>query len=164
MNNPLKKSLSLKRRARYRSVCIVCASFGVLAGCAGSIQSNPKRVKPSSIKSRASVAADNAGGPEVGVRLTVNDDVVEAGELWQGMKEELERKAATLSPSRYAAYIQQAAARLITDRITELLLYQRASLKLPPEADKRIEQHVTSAIRRIVATEHDGVERLFEKH
>ncbi len=164
MIKSLKKLLNLKRRAMYRSIGIACILLGVVGGCAGSIQSNPKRVKASSIKSRASVTFRNPDGAEMVVRLTVNDDVVEADELWQQMREELKLKAATLAPSTYTAYIQQTAARLITDRIAELLLYQRASLKLPPEADKRIEQHVTSAIRRIVATEHNGVERLFEKH
>jgi len=164
MIRPLNGRLNLRRRAGHRTLCLVNFLLGVLCGCAGSIQSNPKRVETSSIRSRASVVPRDTDGLEVVARLTVNDSVVEADELWQEMHEELKLKAVALAPSAYTAYIQQTAARLITDRIAELLLYQRASLQLPPEAEKRIQQHVTSAIRRIVATEHNGVERLFEKH
>ena len=97
-------------------------------------------------------------------RLTVNSDAVTAAELWWGLQEELATKAKTLSPEAYKSYLEQRAAQLIGDKIAEMLLYQRASLRLSEEIKSAVDKHVDREIRKIVTSEHDGIQRRYEKH
>jgi parvulin-like peptidyl-prolyl isomerase len=110
------------------------------------------------------VAASDPNDTSPVDRLTVNSDTVTAAELWWGLREELATKANTLSSEAYKSYVEQQTAQLIGDKIAEMLLYQRASLKLSEEVKSNIDKHVDREIRRIVTSEHDGIQRRYEKH
>ncbi len=97
-------------------------------------------------------------------RLVINDETIEAAEIWRGLQGELAQKAQTLSPAAYRNYLQRRAVELIRERITETLLYQKASLRIPPQVNEQIEQHVGGEIRKIVTTAYGGVQRRYEKH
>ena len=97
-------------------------------------------------------------------RLTVNGDSVEAAELWGNLRDELSSKAETLSSGQYQDYIERQAAQLITDKIAEMLLHQRASLRVTEEMSTRIDKHVDREIRRIVTTGYGGMQRRYEKY
>jgi len=96
-------------------------------------------------------------------RVTVNSETVMAADLLKGLHEELSTKAKTLSPEAYKSYVEQRAAQLIGDKVAEMLLFQRASLRLSEEIKSNIDKHVDREIRKIVTSEHDGIQRRYEK-
>ncbi len=142
----------------------------ILAGHLGCLL--PVRPKPQPVASSvpeqappnsSPVPTDAADSSPVS-RLTINDDTVEAHELWRDLRDELSDKAKTLTPAGYRAYVEQRAARLITDEITERLLYQRASLRLSPDINGRIDTHVDAEIRRTVTSDYNGSQRRYERY
>ncbi len=97
-------------------------------------------------------------------RMTVNGDTVEADELWLGLHEELAARATSLTPEQYRDFVEKRSARLVRDAIAELLLSQRASLRLSPEAEKGLDSLVDAEIRKIITADYDGRQRRYEKH
>lgn len=97
-------------------------------------------------------------------RLTVNSDSVEAAELWGHLSDELSSKSETLSSDQYQVYIERQAAQLITDKIGEMLLHQRASLRVTEGMSTRIDKYADREIRRIVTTGYGGMQRRYEKY
>ena len=97
-------------------------------------------------------------------RLTVNGETLEAHKVWRDLRDDLTTRAKVLTAADYRAFVEQRAAQWITDRIAEMLLYQQASLRFPPEMNSRIDAHLDGEIRRIVTTAHDGIQRRYEKH
>ncbi len=93
--------------------------------------------------------------------LRVNNETVKASELWRNLHDELADRAQTLPPEQYQQYLLQRAAQLITDKIAEMLLYQRASLRVTDDMNDRIDKYVDAELRKIVATQYDGVERRY---
>lgn len=106
---------------------------------------------------------DTAARPGVGV-LRINHETLQAQALWWEINGELKTQAQALSPQGYRAFVNRRAVQLVSDRITEALLYQRASLGLPSRAQSRLDTGIDAEIRRIVTTEHGGVERRYVKH
>jgi len=97
-------------------------------------------------------------------RMTVQAETVQAADLWLGHREELAKKADSLSPDEYRNYVAERAAQLITDRIAEMLLYQKASLRQAEEVGKKIDTYVDGEIRKIVTEDHGGLQRRYEKY
>jgi len=133
----------------------------------GPIETDPQPA--SSARTRLTRSDQSTRSPNTtqggsGTVLSVNGETVGAEELWNDIREELSQKAAELSYAEYRTYVEGRAAQLIFDKIAEMLLYQRAALKLPSEADGMIDAYVDEEIRGIVATDFGGVERRYEKH
>lgn len=124
------------------------------AGCVTPIM-NPSADTAKARRSAAGATGDAVHSGTI-VRLTVNDESVGVKELWNGTRDELRRRANHLTPGEYQDYVVRRAAVLIRDRITGMLLYQRAKLRLPPDAESRLDGFVDGEIRKIVTTEHDG--------
>lgn len=134
--------------------------------CMVPVQSNPDRITtsaPTQSRSNPSPAYHDAAGTSAVSHLTVNAETVEAHELWLGLHDELSAKAETLAPEDYRTYLDRRAARLITDKIAEMLLYQQASLRFSPEMSAKVDKYVDAEIRKIITTEHDGIPRRYEK-
>lgn len=134
--------------------------------CMVPVQSNPDRITtsaPTQSRSNPSPAYHDAAGTSAVSRLTVNAETVEARELWLGLHDELSTKAKTLAPEAYRTYLDRRAARLITDKIAEMLLYQQASLRFSPEMSAKVDKYVDAQIRKIITTKHDGIPRRYEK-
>lgn len=96
--------------------------------------------------------------------MKVQSETVEAAELWFGHREELARKAESLPPEEYRDYVAEWGAQLITDKIAEMLLYQRASLRQTEEVGKKIDAYVDGEIRKIVTEDYGGLQRRYEKY
>jgi hypothetical protein len=105
---------------------------------------------------------DRGSGPVD--RLRVNDETITAEGLWVGLRGQLAERAEVLDPQGYQNHVERLATQLIPDRVAEALLYQQASLRLPPEADTNIARHVDGEIRKIITSEHGGVQRRYEQH
>ncbi|UCE61038.1 MAG: peptidylprolyl isomerase [Phycisphaerales bacterium] len=60
--------------------------------------------------------------------------------------------------------MKQQSPRWIHDKITEMLLYQKASLQYTEEVQANIDKFVDAEVRKIVTTEHEGIERRYDKH
>lgn len=152
--------------------CFPRSVFGVvlacLAGCSalGLFKSDREATVPPTKtgESASSVTHDPTAQTTPVDRLTVNDETVEAGELWKDLHDELAGQANMLSPQGYRSYVARRAAQLITDKIAEMLLYQQASLRLSPEMTTRVDKYVDGDIRKIVTSEHGGVQRRYEKY
>ena len=80
------------------------------------------------------------------------------------ISEELKTNLRTLEPAAYREYVERRAAEWITNKITESLLYQQASLRVPSESGPRIDKYVDGEIRRIITDRHGGIERRYEKY
>lgn len=113
------------------------------------------RAAPNNVNERAAGASVK--------RLRVNAETVEANELWWDLRDELAGKAEALSPEQYRQYVAERAAQLIVDKIAEMLLYQRASLRVAEDMTDRIDKYVDAELRKIVATRYDGVQRRYER-
>ncbi|MFQ5591217.1 MAG: peptidylprolyl isomerase [Phycisphaerae bacterium] len=96
--------------------------------------------------------------------LVINGETVKAIDLCRERSAELQQQARALSPLQYREYVEREASKWIVEKMTETLLYQRASLHYSPEMRATVDKYVDGEIRRIVTESHGGVERRFEKH
>ncbi len=140
---------------------LVCGCAGPIAGPSGKTNTSATRAKPA--KNSASVTAgDSASGPVS--RMTVQNETVEATDLWRGLRSELQAKTESDSPLEFRTFLAQRAAQLISDKIAESLLYQKASLRQTPEMEKKINAYVDGEIRKVVTADHGGMQRRYEKY
>jgi peptidyl-prolyl cis-trans isomerase SurA len=96
-------------------------------------------------------------------RMTVQGEKVEAADLWLEHHDELENKFKELSPRQFREFVAERSAQLITDKIAEVLLYQRAKLRMPDGMDKKIEEYADGEIRKTVTADYGGIQRRYEK-
>ncbi len=96
-------------------------------------------------------------------QMTVQGERVEAADLWKEHRDELDAKHNALSSSQFRQYVAERSAQLITDKIAEVLLFQRASLRMPEGLDKRIEDYTDAEVRKTVTADYEGVQRRYEK-
>jgi len=97
-------------------------------------------------------------------RMTVQTETVEAGEVWRGHRDEIDEKARIVSNEDLRQFVAQRSAELITDKIAEMLLYQKAALRQTAEMETRIDAYVDGEIRKIVTAKHEGLQRRYEKY
>jgi len=142
----------------------------LLTGCASPVGSTAKKNAAVAAKTKNkkaavsnSLVADASKSAPV-ERMTVQGESVAAGEVWLGHRDELAEKAKSFAPEEFRGFVTQRSAELITDKIGEMLLYQKASLRQTPELDKKVDAYVDGEIRKIVTAEYDGLQRRFEKY
>jgi len=151
-------------------VVVTIAGLAMISGCAGAIPSNSSKCQTTGTSARTKMAAKSAMANDEPYnnspvqRMTVQAETVEAADLWVGRRDELAKKADSLAPEEFRNYVAERAAQLITDKIAEMLLYQRASLRQTEEVGKRIEAYVDGEIRKIVTEDHGGLQRKYEKY
>ncbi len=156
--------------AHWHAVILLLVAALAIGGCSGGKGSNLSKSKNATAGTRARSAAISAPGNDDPSddspvqRMTVQAETVEAGDLWLGQRDELAARAEAHSPENYRNYVSERAAQLITDKIAEMLLYQRASLRQPEEVGKKIDAYVDGEIRKIVTEDYDGLQRRYEKH
>ncbi len=153
---------------------VVGAAVG---GCLGPIPSGSPKSKTTAAASRTPALSregkaaaktapvnddpsDNSPVP----RMTVQSETVEAKDLWLGHREELAKKAESLSAEEYRRFVAERAAQLITDKIAEMLIYQRASLRQAEDVGKKIDAYVDGEIRKTVTEQYGGLQRRYEKY
>lgn len=147
------------------------ATVLMVGGCFGPIATDTSKSKTGTAHSRTKAAAkaapinDDPSDNSPVQRMTVQAETVEAKDLWLGHREELAKKADSLAaPDEYRIFVAERAAQLITDKIAEMLLYQRASLRQAEEVGKKIDAYVDGEIRKIVTEDHGGLQRRYEKY
>ncbi len=146
---------------------VACSILGctLAGGCAMPLSEVMERAKAdrtapsSSAQSRTTVVASDVRATDV---LCVNNETVPATELWKFNRAELAKINAT-GQREYRAYVERVAAKLIPDRITEMLLFQHAAIRLPPEAEKNVERYVDGEIRKLITAKHGGVQRRYDR-
>ena len=157
----------MNSRQRFvRGVAAMSVVCILTSGCMVPVRSDPDYVSKEKRKQatkRASLSPIGSADNSSADRLTVNGDTVTARELWLDLRDELSTNAATLSPPALQTYLERRAAQLITDKIAEMLLYGQASLRLSESLTANIEKYVDAEIRKIVSTEHDGIQRRYER-
>ena len=142
----------------------------VLWGCAAPVSSTKKssahqtRTGPriSGSSTNASVSETTDGASPIS-QMTVQGEKVEAADLWLEHRDELDTKYKELSSNQFRMYVAERSAQLITDKIAEVLLYQRAKLRMPDGLDKKIEDYADGEIRKTVTADFNGVQRRYEK-
>lgn len=95
--------------------------------------------------------------------LRVGDEVLTPKDVWESEGINLDRARAEGERS-FRMYVERRAARLITDRITASLLYQHATARIPERSEETLKKIVDGELRRIITTDHGGVQRRYERH
>jgi len=110
------------------------------------------------------ISSNLAKGGTTGIasELTVNGDVIKAAEILKPIRQELAEKAGTLSPDAYGKYVRQLVTQLTREKITELLLRQRASVRLGERDEKALDAIVDNRMRRQVTQLGGGVQWQYE--
>ncbi len=145
---------------------VVAGLFATIAGCtlpaSSLLEKKAQRPVAKSTPSRSRSARPQQASSGPVYELRVNDETLTAQDLWSG---ERERLATVRGQGRkpYKQFLEREAARRIPDRITEMLLYQHAARLIPETAEAAIEKEVDGQIRRIITSEHGGVQRRFER-
>jgi parvulin-like peptidyl-prolyl isomerase len=116
--------------------------------------------KPASARETTSASLDQ----NVEAVLRVQGEQIKPSDIWRFNMDELREKAASLPAEQFRAFLQVRSAQLITDAVSESLLYQQAAGRLPEEAQGSLDTMVGAQIRKIVTANHEGVERKYEKH
>lgn len=96
-------------------------------------------------------------------RLTVQGETIEADEIWLPHLDELELKVKEASRRDFEEYVERESVQLITDKIAEMLLYQKAKLRLTQPMEKKIDEYVDAELRKRVTANHDGIQRRMER-
>lgn len=145
---------------RFR-VLILMATLA-LAGCQGALSPGKNAASRSTASSRP--VSQKPGSPSSETILRINGQPLDPADITKDLHEELATRQRELPSDQYRAFVDQRAAQWLTDRITESLLYQKASLRLGEGMEKNIDRYVDAEIRRVVTREHGGVQHRFEKH
>ncbi len=149
---------------------VVIVALGAVSGCLEDAKSGSTKNQGIGADSRnRSTARTGRGNDDPSdispvQRMTVQAETVEAADLWFGQREELAKREEAQSPEAYRNFVAERAAMLISDKIAEMLLHQRASLRLSEDVGKRIDAHVDGEIRKICSEDHGGMQRRYEKY
>ena len=139
-----------------------------LGGCYVPIGSDAKQA--SVTPKRSSSASSSARTKSVNAstsneqRLTIRGEVIKAGDFWREHQKGLLAQAKAESADEYRSRVANRAFRWMNDKMASALLYHKASLRISPDVEQRIDRYVDSDIRRVVTTEYDGVQRRYERH
>lgn len=97
-------------------------------------------------------------------RLVINGEVLESTGMWQELHAELTDRANVMAPDQFGAFVEERFGRWVADATSEVLLFDKASGQISSEISERIDGYVEGEIRKIIARDHDGVRRRYEKH
>ena len=118
----------------------------------------PRAVSPRT-EERSNIA--NVGDAR---RLIVRGQAIDAAEMGRQLREELAARQQSLPPDEYRAFVERLAARWITEKVTDVLVYHQAELRVSEEMGPRIDAYVDAEIRKVVTAEYGGVQRRYERN
>ncbi|MEK6798196.1 MAG: peptidylprolyl isomerase [Planctomycetota bacterium] len=107
----------------------------------------------------ASSAANSSASPE---RLVVLGETLTVEDVWKGRGKELEAKA-SLATDDFRRQVAERSAQVVTDKVAESLLYQRAAARVDEAMGRRIDQLVDTEIRKTVSEDFGGIQRRYER-
>lgn len=123
---------------------------------AGSASAKPKTASPPAKKHDPAAPASS--------RISVHGEIIEASEIWLPHMDDLMARAKNSSRRDLEEYIARESAHHITDKIAEMLLYQKAKLRLTQPMEKKIDSFVDAEIRKRVTADYDGIQRRMERN
>ncbi len=107
------------------------------------------------------VAADRAR--DSADSFIIGDTRIHADQFARDNAKALAQKRSTATPQAYATFVQRRAAQWLNDAISETLLFEHASDKLPEKAGEQIDRYVDAEVRKIVTLSHGGSQRVYER-
>ena len=138
-----------------------------LAGCWSPIGGGARRAAPI-VEQDAFKAARSKPKPshvQSGkTSLKVGNETLEPADIWRHVRERVLARSGAWSHDELQSYVEREAVSWIMNKISEALLYQRASLRLGPGIESRLKEFVDVQIRKTVAAEHEGIQHRYEKH
>ncbi len=96
-------------------------------------------------------------------RLIVRGQAIDAAEMGRQLRDDLAARQQSLPPDEYRTYLERLAARWITEKLTDVLVYHQASLRVSEEMGPRVDAYVDAEIRKVVTAEYGGVQRRYER-
>ena len=138
---------------------LVAAAILLLPACESSLPAGSTAAR----QSAASARTKTSSGTSASAMLTVQGESVGANEIWLPYMDELAAKARKSSPGDMEEYLNRRSGELITDKLTEMLLYQKAKLRITAPMEKKIDEYVDADLRKRVTARYDGVQRRMER-
>ncbi len=155
-----------------RSTFASCVILLTLTACGGPLRFGPPLPLGMDANRKASPAStDDPSTPEtkdgtaipIEGGLTVQSEILAPGDIWGDQIPELKRRAASASQREFQQWVIQQSAALITDRIAESLLYQKANSLIGDKAGPSVQSYVDGEIRKVVTEKFEGIQRRYEK-
>ncbi len=134
-----------------------CSSLGTGAGGKSITHTADKKHERQHRRVAADRARDSADS------LLIGETRIHADQFGRDNAKILTERRAALTPQAYAIFLQRLAAQWLNDAISETLLFEHASDKLPEKASEQIEKYVDAEVRKIVTLSHGGSQRVFER-
>lgn len=143
---------------------LICAAA---SGCMGPLESGAlfgqSQNKTTARTISSAPASQAAATAPAGATLKVQNETLSTTDVWRDHKSELQQQVKALPPDQFNAFVQSKAVQLITDRVSESLMYQQAVLRLEKRIVDAIEAQVDSDIRKLVTAKYGGVQRRYER-
>lgn len=136
----------------------------LLVGCQGSIStlsSTPSGTKGN--RSSTATGSTNSSRSLNDSVLRINGESLDPADAARDLYEDLLPRRGELSSDQFRLFVEKRTAQWLTDRITESLLYQKASLRLGAGKEQHVDRYVDAEIRRVVTREYGGVQLRFER-
>lgn len=154
------------RRSTHVHVSLMVLGIS-LAGCWSPIGMGPGHAASSLEQDAVRAARSNPKQSHVPVgktSLKVGNETLVPADIWRHVREDVLARSGAWSHGELRSYVEREAVSWIMNRISEALLYQRASLRLGPGIETSLNGFVDAQIRKTVAAEHGGVQHRYEKH
>jgi hypothetical protein len=157
----------INREHGIRAILATLLAASLLApfGCMRTIGSDQSSANSSMFGGSRQTAAGTASSrPASPDAIRIGTEQLNPEDIWYFDRADLIEKAAELPPRDLRQYVEQRAAALIRDKITEMLLYQRATAKANPRIESALDQLVDAEIRKTVTEDFGGIQRRYEIH
>ena len=154
------------RRFTHRPLSMMVLAIS-LAGCWSPFGGGARHAAPSVEQDAGNAARSKPKPSQVQARkasLKVGNERLEPADIWRHVREGVLARSGAWSHDELRSYVEREAAPWIMNKISEALLYQRASLRLGPGIESRLKEFVDVQIRKTVAADHDGIQHRYEKH
>lgn len=152
------------------SSAATCAFLMLLAGCEAPLGGSSGSAKKSDDRppgGSSMRAVRPAGGPAAShagrAILTINSESFTADEVLKPARRELLEAASRYTPEDYDRYVAQSVIQLVRDRLVDVVLYQKAGLRLSTQEEEAIAAMADAELRQRVAAEGGGTQHEYEK-
>jgi parvulin-like peptidyl-prolyl isomerase len=133
-----------------QAACYQPISGGAATNTASSRRTNragaPRRVQPGS------------------VQLKIGTESIRCSDVWNPMRSEVLKRFHDSDATECLAFVEAEAAKWVTNKVAESLLYQRAALRVGSKLDENLEKVIDAQIRRTITEDFGGVQWRFEQH
>ena len=143
--------------------CAIAITLTQMSACMMPVGGSNRPATASARSDRPRPEESARNDPESAARLCVREETLTVDDIWDGDWDELRSTAGSMPPSAVRLYVENHSAQRITDKLAESLLFQHAAARLPTELRDRIDGFVDEEIGNVIAAEHGGIERRYER-